>query len=218
MIPYHGPQPKQRSEIWLAGLIFVLYLSLNVLTLHRYGITAGEPEHWFFGDRYLRFFLSLDPKALDFSLAHCPPGQTWPVGSTLAALTAKIFSECLHLMTPYDGHHLAFVLLFGLLLSSLYVFLATHAGREVALLSCLALVLQPRIFGDAHNNSQDIPHLAFYALTILTFLHGMMAQRARWLLASGVCWGLALGSKIASNSPFEGPGIAQVGSVTHPIS
>jgi hypothetical protein len=184
------------ADLLTAGLMFVLYLSLNVATLHRYGITADEPEHWFFGDRYLQFFLTLDPKALDFSLAGWPATQTWPVGSTLAALTAKIFSERLHLVTPHDGHHLACVLLFGLLLGSMYLFLAVHAGRTTALLSCLALALQPRIWGEAHNNSEDVPLLVFYSLTIFAFLHGMITRKAGWLLASGISWGLALGSKI----------------------
>ncbi len=191
-----GEPQSCSANLLLAGVVFILSLLLNVATLHRYGITQDEPEHWFFGDRYLQFFLTLDPKALDFSSARWPAIQTWPVGPTLAALTAKVFSVHFKLVDGNDGHHLAAIILFGLLLSSLYLFLAVHACRATAILSCLALVLQPRILGDAHNNSQDIPHLAFYTLTILAFLHGMMTQRAAWLLASGVLWGLALGSKI----------------------
>ncbi len=191
-----GEQRSRPSNALLAVVVFIVYTSLSVATLHRYGITQDEPEHWFFGDRYLQFFLTLDPKALDFSSARWPAIQTWPVGPTLGALTAKVFSEHLKLVDGNDGHHLASIVLFGLLLSSLYLFLTIHASRLTAVLSCLVLVLQPRILGEAHNNSQDIPHLAFYTLTILAFLHGMITYRAGWLLISGVCWGLALGSKI----------------------
>ena len=198
MTPVEVPrgQHKCSANFLLAGALFILYISLNVATLDRYGITADEPEHWYFGDRYLQFYLTLDQKALDFSSAHWPPFQTWPVGPTLAALTAKVFSERLKLVSPHDGHHLAYLFLFGLLLSSLYLFLAVHAGRATAVLSCLALALHPRIWGEAHSNSEDIPHLVFYSFTILSFLHGMMTQKAGWLLASAICWGLAVGSKI----------------------
>jgi hypothetical protein len=190
------PDRADRSNLLLAGTLFVLYLVLNVATLHRYGITVDEPEHWFFGDRYLEFYLTLDPKVLDFSSAWWPPMQTWPVGPTLAALTANLFSERLGLLDSHDGHHLASVVLFGLALSGLFLFLAAHAGRTTAALSCLALAFQPRIWGEAHNNSEDVAHLVFYTLTVLTFLHGLLARRARWILGSALCWGLALGSKI----------------------
>jgi hypothetical protein len=184
------------ANVLLAGAVFILSTSLSIATLHRYGVSYDEPEHWTFGDRYLEFYLTLDVKSLDFSSVGWSPVQTWPVGPTLAALTAKLFSERLGLVDRNDGHHLASIFLFGLLLSSLFLFLAVHAGRDIALLSCLALALQPRIWGEAHNNAQDIPHLVFFSLTILSLLHGLITQRARWLLVSGICGGLALGSKI----------------------
>ncbi|HEX9872699.1 MAG TPA: glycosyltransferase family 39 protein, partial [Candidatus Tectomicrobia bacterium] len=187
-------------NLLLAALILALYLSVSIATLHRYGVTFDEPEHWVFGDRYLRFYLTGDWKLLDFSSVGWGPPQTWPVGPTLAALTAKLFSEHLKLAGQVTGYHLASILLFGALLSSVWLFLSVHAGRVTALLSCLALATHPRIWGDAHNNSEDIAHLVFYALTILAFLHGMITRKARWLFASGACWGLALGSKINAMS------------------
>jgi hypothetical protein len=187
---------KRSADLLLAGALFTLYIALGVATVHRYGVTLDEPEHWVFGDRYLEFYLTLDQEALDFSSVGWLPFQTWPVGPTLAALTAKLFSERLGLVDTNDGHHLASIFLMGLLLSALYLFMATHAGRIAAILSCVALATHPRIWGDAHNNSQDIPHIVFYALCILTFVHAMSTQRARWLLVSAICWGFALGSKI----------------------
>lgn len=176
--------------------MFILYLSLSVPTVHHYGVTFDEPEHWTFGDRYLQFYLTFDRKVLDFSGLYWSPVQTWPVGPTLAALSAKVFSERLKLVDQSVGHHLASIILLGILLGSMYLFLAVHADRTIAVLSCVALAMHPRVWGDAHNNSEDIAHLVFYAMAILAFLHGVMTQRARWLLASAVCWGLALGSKI----------------------
>jgi len=191
------PEPKRHSAyLLLAGVVFVAYVSVSVATLHRYGITQDEPEHWDIGNRYLQFYLTFNSKLLDFSSIGREPAETWPVGPTLAAVSAKLFSEHLRLLDRHEGHHLASLLLVGLLLSSVFLFLAIHVGPTTALLSILALVFQPRIWGDAHNNSRDIPHLVFYALTILSFLHGMLIRRAAWLLVSAVLWGLALGSKI----------------------
>ncbi len=187
---------KSTTYLLLAGMLFVVYVSVNVATLDRYGITYDEPEHWEFGDRYLEFYLTLDPKFLDFTSSGWKPTATWPVGPTLAAATAKLFCDWLGLVDRNDGHHLASILLMGLLLSTLFLFLAVHAGVATAILSVLALALQPRVWGDAHNNSQDIPHLVFYTMTILAFLHGMLRRRAVWILVSAVFWGLALGSKI----------------------
>ncbi len=180
----------------LAGALFTLYLSLSIAAVHRYGVSYDEPEHWAFGDRYLQFYVTLDPTLLDFSAISWVPVQTWPVGPTLAALSARLFSERLKLVDQVDGRHLASVFLFGIVLGGLFLFLAADGDRTVAVLSCLALAMQPRIWGEAHNNSQDIPHLVFYALAILSFLHATVTRRARWLLASAICWGLALGSKI----------------------
>lgn len=174
-------------NLFLAALILALYLSVSIATLHRYGVTFDEPEHWVFGDRYLRFYLTGDWKLLDFSSVGWALPQTWPVRPTLAALTAKLFSEHLKLAGQVTGNHLASIQLFGALLSSVWLFLSVHAGRVTALLSCLALATHPRIWGDAHNNSEDIALLVFYALTILAFLHGMITRKARWLFASGTC-------------------------------
>jgi len=189
------PTARSRHLGW-AVLVALLSISLQVSTLHRYGVTQDEPEHWFFGDRYLQFYLTGDWQALDFTGARWPAIQTWPVGPTLAAATSKLFADRLGLVDRTDGHHLAAVLLFGLLLGSLWLFLAVHADRLVAAFACLALALQPRLWGDAHNNSQDIAHLTFYTLATLALLHGARTRRAGWLLASGAAWGLALGSKI----------------------
>jgi hypothetical protein len=187
---------KGSANLLIATALFILYVSWSIPALHRYGVTFDEPEHWTFGDRYLKFYLTFDRKVLDFSSVAWSPIQTWPVGPTLAALTATLFSERLKLVDQNTGHHLASIFLVGILLGSMWLFLAVHAGRSVAVLSCLALALHPRIWGDTHNNSQDIPHLVFYSLTILGFLHGIMIRSAKWLLASAICWGLALGSKI----------------------
>jgi len=183
------------AYLLLSGVVFVVYVSASVPTLHRYGITQDEPEHWDIGKRYLQFYLTFNSKLLDFSSIAREPAETWPVGPTLSAVTAKLVSGHLKLLDWNEGHHLASLLLLGLLLSSLFLFLAIHVGPTTALLSVLALALQPRIWGDAHNNSRDIPHLVFYAVTILSFLHGMLTRKAAWILISAVLWGLALGSK-----------------------
>lgn len=105
-------RPKiSTANLLMAAALFTLYATLTIANLHRDGVTFDEPERRAFGDRYLRFYQAFDKNALDFSSLAWSPNQTWPVGPTLAALSAKLFSDQLRLVDQIGGHHLASIFL-----------------------------------------------------------------------------------------------------------
>ena len=129
-------------RLWALSYI-VIYLILGIATLSDYGLTFDEGlGNLFFGERYLRFFITHDrsylglnngglaihkrPLNLFLSPYHQRPHEFPPVADTLSAGTMEAFAYHLHWMDPIDAFHLMKVLLSGLLLWAIYRISATY--------------------------------------------------------------------------------------------
>lgn len=195
-----------------------LTLVAGFASLHQYNATWDEAVgDLFFGQRYLSFFTSFDSKYLEFMANPYPAGykpdlgsapfrwrpwEHYPVASTLATISSRIFSA-LGLLDPFDGYH-AFNLLFGAaFLIFFYRLLEKNAGTLTALGATLLLFLSPRIFGDLMANVKDISEMIFFSVTVATFAIALERHSPRLLLLAGVLLGLALGTK--ANALFIPP-------------
>jgi hypothetical protein len=198
----------------LAALVLVA----GFASLHQYNVTWDEGlGDLFFGQRYLSFFTSFDAKYLEFMENPYPAGYTpdlrnspfrwrpwehYPVASTLATISSRVFTS-LRLLDPFDGYH-AFNLLFGAaFLVFFYRLLEETAGLLAALAATLLLFLAPRIFGDLMANVKDFSEMVFFSVTAAAFAIAVERRSARLLMAAGVLLGLALGTK--ANALFIPP-------------
>jgi hypothetical protein len=199
-------------------LLAVLLLIAGFASLHLYNATWDEAVgDVFFGQRYLSFFTSFDAKYLDFGADPYPPAykpdlrtvpfryrpwEHYPVASTLATLSGRLFSST-GLLDPFDGYH-AFNLLIGAaFLILFYRFVESRAGALAALAATLLLFLSPRIFGDVMANVKDFSEMVFFTVTAGAFAVALERGRPPLLLASGVLLGIALGTK--ANALFIPP-------------
>jgi hypothetical protein len=198
-----------RLAAWFVALALV---TGGVASLPRYGVTCDEAYGYlFFGERYLHYFLTHDRAYLDFENADLPihhrepnlfasigrvhPRLFAPLADTLSAGTMELLGHRLGWMDPFDGFHVATILLVGLLLVALFEFAAPRIGSATALAGIALLAGHPRFWGDMHNNPKDIPELVFFALTVMAAARWYVRPHVGSALLAGVIGGAALAVK-----------------------
>ncbi|HVR30842.1 MAG TPA: glycosyltransferase family 39 protein [Thermoanaerobaculia bacterium] len=198
---------RHRAPLGLAALVLVLGLP----ALARYGVTWDEAlGDFFFGERYLSFFLSFDRRYLDFAADPYPAGRVpdlsvspfrdrpweyYPVANALAAASSRLLSGRLGWLDPFDGFHAVNLFLGAILAAALYVFVRRRFDATAALASCVLLFTAPRIVAHLCSNVKDPPEMALFALTIFAFAAAYERGSTLGLAGAGVLWGLALGTK-----------------------
>ena len=191
----------------LAALVLVL----GFPALSQYGVTWDEAlGDFFFGERYLDFFLSFDQRYLDFAADPYPPGhrpdlsgspfrnrpwEYYPVANVLAAATSRVLSGGLGWLDPFDGFHAVNLFLGAALIASLYIYVRRRFDSIAALSAAVLLFTSPRIVADLCSNLKDTPEMVFFALTLLAFAAAFDRGSTIGVAASGLLWGLALGTK-----------------------
>src|ERR1051326_1349845 len=206
--------PRYNACVLRRATPFILALVLIAIgfsQLNRYGVTWDEAlGDYFFGQRYLSYFTSFDARYLDFAHDPYPPGfvpdlrasefrsrpwEYWPVANTLAAATSRVLSNGLRVLDPFDGFHAFNLFAAAALLIVFFKVLDRVASTAVAVAATLLLFLMPRVVCDLMANIKDFPELVFFSLALLMFFAGYERGSTWLIVASGLIWGLALGTK-----------------------
>ncbi|RMH16928.1 MAG: hypothetical protein D6696_17120 [Acidobacteria bacterium] len=197
---------------WLPPLLLIAGLWAFVFpNLDQYGVTWDEAlGDFFFGERYLSFFTSFDPAYLDFlsdpypperrpDLERSPfrdrPWEYYPVANVLAAATSAVLYRWLGWLDPFDGFHAVNPLLAALLIAVFLPFLRRRFGASAALAALVLLLSAPRVFCHLMANVKDFPSMVAFTVAAVALFGAYEAGSARRLVAGGVLWGLALGTK-----------------------
>jgi hypothetical protein len=204
---------RPRWADWLAAGLVIIFVVSGILTLRNYGMTWDEGlGNFFFGERYLYYFTTFQPKYLEF-LTDLPelhqPNQLYLFRSwmrdkpqefpalmdTVSAGTMHLLAYDLGWMDPVDAFHLPKVLIAGVLLWALYRFASRRLGVVVALTSLAFLATFPRFWGDMHFNPKDIPDTVLFGLAIFAFWNWMEHPTWRWVVLTGLIGGAAVAVK-----------------------
>ena len=86
-------------------------------------------------------------------------------------------------------------LLFAVLISLVYLFMARHFDRLTGVFAALSLLLMPRFFGHAHFCELDLPMAFMWFAGAAAFVQAVEGGWRRWVLA-GLVFGCALLTKI----------------------
>lgn len=192
-------------------VLAVVLIVIGFTQLNRYNVTWDEAlGDFFFGQRYLSYFTSFDRRYLDFAADPYPPGfvpdlrssefrfrpwEYWPIANTLAAATSRVLAKGESIVDPFDGFH-AFNLLIGAaLLIVFYRWLERWTSTMVAVVATAVLFLMPRVVCDLMANIKDFPEMVFFSLALIAFFTAYERASTWGIVASGVVWGLALGTK-----------------------
>ena len=195
-----------KIDYFLSLIIFLVFTTIGITTIHEYGLTWDEPENLVVGERYLAFFKTLDISFLDMRRAqpevdnpdglhlrlydsHAHP----PLPNIAAALTGRLFGRWTKLLDPVDARHVAILMMGGLVLAVTYLFAREAFSRSTAIFAVLVLVLLPRFFAHTHFNLNDIPKTLFFALTLWGLWRGIIFKKS-----GSIYWaGLAAGAGIS---------------------
>ena len=213
-----APQPRSRPSWGLAALLALLFVLLGGSQLDRYGVTWDEAlGDFFFGERYLSYFLSFDAKYLDFEADpypedHVPdlraspfrvrPWEYYPLSNVLAAAASRTTSA-LGLFDPLDGFHAVNLFLGAAFLVLLFVFAELRWGLPAALMASVGLLTMPRVVCHALANIKDFPEMVLFSAALLAFVVAWERGSVRGVLGAGVLTGLALAAK--ANALFLAP-------------
>ncbi len=197
-------------------LLLCLYSFLFALTVSDFGPSwdsvLGE---FYFGDKQLEFWKSLDLSELDLSRtsleiygapgqpdygkysawAQAHPEHIWSLGPTLSALSRELFFTRSALTDSVTAQHIFLLPLVLLLLFELWRFGSEVWNTRVGLFAATALAVSPRFWAHAHNNIKDVPLAVFFSLTVFYGFRLCRRPSRSGALLFGIVWGLALAAK-----------------------
>lgn len=90
------------------------------------------------------------------------------------------------------------MLLSAVLVGLLYWTVAGFWGRAAGLVAAVGLLLMPRVWTHMHLAALDAPIMALSFCTVMAVYGGARTGRAGWVVAAGVLFGVALGTKLNS--------------------
>lgn len=195
-----------QRDLCIATAVFVVLTVYYFTILPRYGMTWDESENFQIGERNIYFWSTLNSDYLDEHI-HRPPGfesifwndlRPWrypPVANLMSAVTAKLLHHWTGLLRLVAAHHAANYLFLVPLCVLLYIEGNRFFGFPAGLATVLFTLLHPRFWHHAHSNIKDVPVACLVGIAALAALRGLSLESGKWIVLSGVAFGLALATK-----------------------
>ena len=176
--------------------VFVVAFASVLVTVDDPGLTWDEPFSILAGRSYVQWLgelprLPFSREAID---AHWQPNHEHP---PLAKLLVGLFQAAFGRGGPdIVSSRFAVALVFGLLVELVFRFGARAFSGLTGLLGAGCLMCMPRVFGHAHLATLDVTMAATWLLSVAAFSLAVEKGGWRWGLLSGLCFGLALLTKV----------------------
>ncbi|OGY12943.1 MAG: hypothetical protein A3A58_00700 [Candidatus Blackburnbacteria bacterium RIFCSPLOWO2_01_FULL_41_27] len=107
-----------------------------------------------------------------------------------------VLFQKLGLINDIDSYRVYGVLLASILVGLVFWWTSLRFGIFSGVVAALALSTYPLFWAESHfNNEKDIPQAVYYSLLLFSVWRGVTTKSWKWILASGLFFGLALGTK-----------------------
>ncbi|MBI2268213.1 MAG: glycosyltransferase family 39 protein [Candidatus Blackburnbacteria bacterium] len=134
-------------------------------------------------------------KDLNDVVAHYDYGHPH-ISDVLSSVFNLVFFQKLGFLNDIDSYRVYGVLLSSLLVGLVFWWTANSYGKFSGLVAALSLSLYPLFWSESHfNNEKDIPQTVYWSFLLFSVWRGITTKSWKWILTSGVFFGLALGSK-----------------------
>ena len=189
---------EQPDRYWRMGsiIVFLVALSVTLLTIDDVGLTWDEPFSIFAGRDYAAWFGELPGAAFhrDVIDGHWRKNHEHPPLAKLAMGVAQMAlgDDAGVIRTS----RFAAAFLFALLVEAVFLFGGRTFGGLAGVFAAASLLCMPRVFGHGHLASLDVPMALTWLLAAAAFARAMRGGGLRWVLVAGLCLGLALLTKI----------------------
>ena len=187
---------RKRVQRIGALAIFVVALVAMLPTLEDIGLTWDEPYSILAGRSYAGWVAGLSGESFTQQAiddAWRPNHEHPPLAKVLMGIAQRVLgggrSEVL-------ASRFVVAVLFALTVELLFLFGSRAFGTAAGVFGALSLLCMPRVFGHAHLAALDIAMALTWLLSVVAFAQAVRKDDLRWCVASGVCFGLALLTKI----------------------
>lgn len=134
--------------------------------------------------------------AVPYSYFIVKDGGHPPVSDILSAVFNRILFGKLRLVNDIDSYRVYGVLLSALLVALVYFWVSSLEGKFAGFVAALSLAAYPLFWAESHfNTEKDIPEAFYWSLLLFSVWRGFREKNWKWLLFSGLAFGLALGTK-----------------------
>ncbi len=120
-----------------------------------------------------------------------------PLSDIFSALFNEILFKRLGIMNDIDSYRVYGVLLASITVGLIFYWASSLHGKVSGLIASLAISLYPLYWAESHfNTEKDIPQTAFWTMFMFSFWKGITTKSWKWIILTGVFFGLALGTKL----------------------
>lgn len=133
---------------------------------------------------------------LDWVMTKDAIGGHPPLSDILESVFNKIFFAKLGLVNDVDSYRLYGILLASVLVGLVFYWTSKTYGTVSGIFAAISLALYPLFWSESHfNTEKDIPEAVYWSLFLYLIWKGYTKRNWKWILVSGVFFGLALGTK-----------------------
>ncbi|OGM30573.1 hypothetical protein A2630_02270 [Candidatus Woesebacteria bacterium RIFCSPHIGHO2_01_FULL_44_10] len=119
-----------------------------------------------------------------------------PLSDILSSVFNRILFGELRLVNDVDSYRIYGILLAAALVGLVFYWMEQVYGSFAGFVATLSLALYPLFWSESHfNTEKDIPETVYWSFLLFSVWKGATTKNWRWILASGVFFGLALGTK-----------------------
>lgn len=142
-----------------------------------------------------RSFYQMDDATVDFYISVDGDGHP-PISDILSAASNRIWFGQFHLLNDIDAYRVYGIFLAACLVGLVYYWMGKTYGSVAALVAAFSLAIYPLFWSESHfNTEKDIPQTVYWSFLLFCVWKGVLEKSTKWLLFSGVFFGLALGTK-----------------------
>lgn len=133
---------------------------------------------------------------VDFKYFMLRDGGHPPLSDILESVFNLILFQKFGLINDVDSYRIYGVLLAAALVGLIYYWMAEEYGSFPGLISALSLSLFPFFWSESHfNTEKDTPETVYWSFFLFAIWNAVKKKSWKWLLGSGIFFGLALGTK-----------------------
>ena len=136
-----------------------------------------------------------DATTFDWFMEHDGKGHP-PLSDILSSFFNLVFFQKLRLVNDIDSYRIYGIFLAAALVGLVYWWTGAIYGNFAGLVAAISLGLYPLFWSESHfNTEKDIPLTVFWSFMLFSVWRGITKRNWKWILASGIFFGLALGTK-----------------------
>lgn len=119
-----------------------------------------------------------------------------PLSDIMSALFNEVLFRRLGIINDVDSYRVYGILLASITVGLVFYWASVLYGKTSGIVAALAISLYPLYWAESHfNTEKDVPQTAFWTMFMFSFWKGITTKSWKWIIATGVFFGFALGTK-----------------------